>query len=801
MTRAGVKGVLLPMLLWFFVSPSLVQAQGEKKTILSADRLKTQYDSIVLSENWKYRAGDDSAWADPAFDDSDWETDVDTWMFPDNMPKGGWTGLGWFRLHVEVDSVRWNQPLVFNYQQVGAAEIYLDGQLTYTFGKVGRSLTTEAIDFAIETNLKIETLTFGNQAEHVIAVRYSNFYAASRDIRNAQIGFWMEIRGGNLKQNRAHNVSRIKESASHQFFFVGVPLAFTLLHLLLFFFYPRDKANLHYAVFTGVFSAFSFFSFQVVFESEIESALLFVGLYGVSLIFVGISGCRFLYSLFYAKLPKSFWLLTLVGLVLAGLSWRIPQKYLLLFMLIAVTEMLRVIVVAIYKKKESAWIIGIGGLIFIFAGGYKLIAALYFPNQVPEYVELYGVLGFLISMSVYLARSFAQANKSLEKQLAQVSALSEELRQLNEELEDRVKQRTRELENANAQLQQRTEELEIRNRFIRRTFGRYLSDEVVANLLESPGGLKVGGEKRKATVLMSDLRGFSAVAESLTPEQVVSLLNIYLGTMTDVIMKYEGTIDEFIGDAILVIFGAPIWRNDDAERAVACALDMQLAVEKVNDQNRLSGLPEVEMGIGINTGEVVVGNIGSEKRAKYGVVGRHVNIASRIESYTVGGQILISETTFRETSHLVRINQHIQVNPKGAKEPITIYEVVGIGGKYDLFLPEHLEELFSLDEELPLRFIVLDGKSADQEILMGRIVKLSANEADIFSDHAIPLLSNLKIQLTDTSGHEVPGDLYAKVVRSSPAGGSPFQVRFTSIHPEIKLFLQRRLNRITVLQR
>ena len=180
-------------------------------------------------------------------------------------------------------------------------------------------------------------------------------------------------------------------------------------------------------------------------------------------------------------------------------------------------------------------------------------------------------------------------------------------------------------------------ELQKRNQVIREIFGRYLTDEVVANLLESTEGLKLGGEKRKVTILMSDLRGFTSIAEKVQPEQVVSLLNTYLEAMTNVIRKYEGTIDEFIGDGILVIFGALIGHADDAQRAVACAVEIQLVMEAINEHNRASGLPQIEMGIGLNTGEVVVGNIVSLERAKYGMVGSHVNLTARIESYTVGG--------------------------------------------------------------------------------------------------------------------------------------------------------------------
>ena len=237
---------------------------------------------------------------------------------------------------------------------------------------------------------------------------------------------------------------------------------------------------------------------------------------------------------------------------------------------------------------------------------------------------------------------------------------------------------------------------------IRKTFGRYLTDEVVATLLESPEGLKLGGEHRKITILTSDLRGFTATSERLPPEEVVKILNFYLGYMADVITKYQGTIDEFMGDGILVLFGAPIAREDDPARAVACAIDMQLVMEPINKQIKEWGLTPLEMGIGINTGEVVVGNIGSLKRTKYGVVGSQVNLTYRIESYTTGGQILISGTTFKEVESIIEINDEKEVMPKGVKKPITIYDVGGLGGKYNLFLQKREEIYRPLKEAICL---------------------------------------------------------------------------------------------------
>nr|6FHT_A Chain A, Bacteriophytochrome,Adenylate cyclase [synthetic construct]6FHT_B Chain B, Bacteriophytochrome,Adenylate cyclase [synthetic construct] len=221
---------------------------------------------------------------------------------------------------------------------------------------------------------------------------------------------------------------------------------------------------------------------------------------------------------------------------------------------------------------------------------------------------------------------------------------------------------------------------------VRNTFGRYLTDQVVATLLENPEGLKMGGDRRPITILTSDLRGFTSTSEGLNPEEVVKVLNIYFGKMADVITHHGGTIDKFMGDGILVLFGAPTSQQDDALRAVACGVEMQLALREVNQQVTGLGLQPLEMGIGINTGEVVVGNIGSEKRTKYGVVGAQVNLTYRIESYTTGGQIFISSTTLEAAGDRVHVNGNRTVQPKGVKDPVVIWDVAGVGEPYNLSL-------------------------------------------------------------------------------------------------------------------
>lgn len=323
---------------------------------------------------------------------------------------------------------------------------------------------------------------------------------------------------------------------------------------------------------------------------------------------------------------------------------------------------------------------------------------------------------------------------------------------------------------------------------IRKTFGRYLNDAVVANILENPEGLKLGGERRKITIFTSDLRGFTALSERLSPEEVVKILNFYLGYMADVITHYQGTIDEFMGDGILVLFGAPTSREDDAKRAIACAVAMQQAMDSVNAKMKEWNLPALEMGIGINTGEVVVGNIGSEKRTKYGIVGSQVNLTYRIESYTTGNQILISESTLKEAGDIVKIETERQVQPKGVPHPIMIYEVAGIGGKYNLLLKKEEEIFFTLPQPLLLQYVLIEGKDVGDVIVFAKLIKLSPKSAEIYPDQTQPTLpsplTNLKINLFSNTDSSKSEDIYAKVLEK-PTGEQSFYIRFTSKSPKV----------------
>ncbi|MFT4769376.1 MAG: adenylate cyclase [Glaciecola sp.] len=217
------------------------------------------------------------------------------------------------------------------------------------------------------------------------------------------------------------------------------------------------------------------------------------------------------------------------------------------------------------------------------------------------------------------------------------------------------------------------DQLERNERFIRATFGRYLSDDIVTEILEGPEGLELGGDLREVTIMMSDIRGFTTISEQLPPDRVVSMLNRYLGAMTDIILEYGGTIDEFLGDAILAVFGAPRRHDDDPDRAARCALAMQAAMAEINTANRDDGLPELEMGIALNTGNVIAGNIGSERRSKYGFVGHAMNVTSRIEDVAKRGEILIAESTRQALGAAYALGPSREVQAPGLDEPLVVH--------------------------------------------------------------------------------------------------------------------------------
>ena len=344
------------------------------------------------------------------------------------------------------------------------------------------------------------------------------------------------------------------------------------------------------------------------------------------------------------------------------------------------------------------------------------------------------------------------------------------------ELRDAVK--------AMKQIQYLNNQLQLRNKLLNETFGRFLSDEIVRQLLNTPDGLMLGGKKRALTIMMSDLRGFTAMSEQMDPQSLIAMLNHYLGAMTDVIQRYNGTIIEFIGDGILAIFGAPLASDHHASDAVAAAVAMQMQMRSINEWNADRGFPVLEMGIGINTGEVIVGNIGSEKRTKYGVVGSHVNLCGRIESYTLGGQILISPQTRSMISCDLDVAQELEVYPKGVKGAMNLSQITGIGKPYSLSCGVYTDQEDMLAVNIPIEFKRITDKHCSETVFHGTITAISDKNAILKTQIPIRLFENISLCADN--------EVFCKVLRAEEQG---MLLGFTAGHKD---FCARIMGRVPV---
>ena len=212
----------------------------------------------------------------------------------------------------------------------------------------------------------------------------------------------------------------------------------------------------------------------------------------------------------------------------------------------------------------------------------------------------------------------------------------------------------------------------------RRALERFLSSSIVEKILAHPDEIHLGGENQTATILFADIRNFTRMSEKMEPQDVVKLLNTFFTEMTDLIFENGGTLDKYLGDGIMAVFGAPIARAgaDDAARAVKTGKDMQQALVGLNEEWRVQGQSPLAIGIGVNTGAVTAGNIGSTKRMDYTVIGDAVNLASRLCANAAGGQVLISESTYRVLNGNLQAQRLQPLRVKGKETPVEVYEVL-----------------------------------------------------------------------------------------------------------------------------
>lgn len=214
-----------------------------------------------------------------------------------------------------------------------------------------------------------------------------------------------------------------------------------------------------------------------------------------------------------------------------------------------------------------------------------------------------------------------------------------------------------------------------REEVARANYSRFMPEYVVQQLLENPDSFRLGGANQTITVLFADIRGFTAISENENPEKVVGLLNHYFSAMTEIIFEHGGTLDKYIGDGLMALFGAPTATPADAQNALTAAVAMQKRLLTLKAELAEQGLSAIEVGIGLHTGVATIGYIGSERRSEYTAIGDTVNLASRLESNTVGGQILISEATARSAGNIFPMTKREPLFVKNRQQPVELFEV------------------------------------------------------------------------------------------------------------------------------
>lgn len=291
-------------------------------------------------------------------------------------------------------------------------------------------------------------------------------------------------------------------------------------------------------------------------------------------------------------------------------------------------------------------------------------------------MEIFLLSAFFAAFSILFSVALA---RRISRPVIYLSRIAHEIGQGVLDRQVKVKTGGDELELLGDSFNEMIKGLRERN-LVKDTFSRYVTWQVAEEILKDPDKIVPGGSRQEVTVLFSDIRGFTTFSETHTPEEVLSHLNEYLSAMVDVIFKYEGTLDKFIGDAVMAVFGSPIKHGDDPLRAVKAALEMKERLNELNKKWGREGKVPLEIGIGINTGEVIAGNIGDVRRMEYTVIGDNVNLASRIEGLTknYGCPIIISENTYEKVRDIVKVRELGNTSVKGKTRGIEIFELLGL---------------------------------------------------------------------------------------------------------------------------
>ncbi|MEO9102791.1 MAG: adenylate/guanylate cyclase domain-containing protein [Burkholderiaceae bacterium] len=292
-------------------------------------------------------------------------------------------------------------------------------------------------------------------------------------------------------------------------------------------------------------------------------------------------------------------------------------------------------------------------------------------------------------------------------------------------------------------------------------------------------------QARQVTILLADLRGFSTLATSEPAESLISLLNHCLARLSDVIYQHRGTIDKFMGDAIMVLFGAPVQRPDDVARSLACAIQMQIAMAELNTEHAQQGLPLLHLGIGVHTGVVMAGRFGGTAYSEYTVIGDEVNLASRIEAFSLRGQVLISETTYRHCADQVVVTPPMEVHVKGKPQLVRLRELIAFPS-LGLKVPrQEMRRSHRVEVQMPCVMQLTQNKIVLPNAIAASVRDIGYHGLQLSLDQPLEMHAELRLEFDLMLVNYHVADLYAKVVNvSASAGMWLVGVEFTSISAE-----------------
>lgn len=289
-------------------------------------------------------------------------------------------------------------------------------------------------------------------------------------------------------------------------------------------------------------------------------------------------------------------------------------------------------------------------------------------------------------------------------------------------------------------------------------------------------------QQLKVSTLFADLRGFTTVSSEYPPKVVIKMLNRYLSAMSEIVIQHDGMVDKFMGDSIMATFGTPKPHADDLQRTLTCAVRMQLAMDDINATNNRLQLPSLYMGIGVNTGKAMAGRLGSKLHSEYTVIGDSVNLASRIESFSLRGQILIGQETFKQAGSFIKTGVPIEIFVKGKADPVQVHEILAIP-PLNLTVPRReARRSQRVKVRMPFTYQQIEHKIVSDQVLQGTIRDISYFGIQAEFDQKIKVLDDIKLSIDLSLIGYHAGDIYGKVVRTSEHKGKHLAaVEFTSI--------------------